>query len=222
MSPRKPPLDSETKAAHRRLALQTFRDKHSMDLRHSAQERMQRLRALKPTEIQKASKHASAKRYREKNKESIRATDSLRRARKRREEEAVLCAERRQRPRYTRSQTSPQSAHADLEVAPPSEVAKHRKYWEEWSPPSESESGSDADSHGDSNSPVPGYGRTRSQTPPELHCECRLPVHCPKCTCGCDYMCCLYHHEDESNHRKWMKELTLEENMLRAQGLRPA
>ncbi|KAJ7066785.1 hypothetical protein B0H15DRAFT_958389 [Mycena belliarum] len=210
MPPRKP-LDSEAKAARRRLALQKFRDKHNADLRDSARERMQRQRTLPTTETQKASKRAAAKKYREKHKESIHARDSLRRARKRREEEAALTPE--------------ESLTTTLNPVPPSEAARRHKYWEEWSPPPESEGGSDTDSAGKDNSPISGsifYGRAKSRTPPDLHCECRLPAFCPKCTCGCDYMCCLYHHDDESEHRKWMKDLTREENMLRAKGLRPA
>ncbi|KAJ7853155.1 hypothetical protein B0H14DRAFT_2580551 [Mycena olivaceomarginata] len=87
---------------------------------------------------------------------------------------------------------------------------------------SESES-SDSDSEFLNDSPIPGasygYGapRPRSLTPPDLDCDCLLPAYCPKCTCGCDYMCCLRHHENESDHRKWMKVLTLEEEQLRQQ-----
>ncbi|KAJ7865213.1 hypothetical protein B0H13DRAFT_1898687 [Mycena leptocephala] len=246
MAPTRTVLDSEAKRARRKETLARYAAKHTVKLRASAKERMHwhaaiallfiwgtyqllSIRAHAQTKTHKDGQLKSAAKYRKKNRESIRAADSLRRAKKCIETDgAEAYDERIQRPlmaktqyKYERRQPSPRpkstiasnAARRTLEILGQSE--------------SVSESDSDSDSEFSNDSPVPGasfygYGapRPRSPTPIDLNCNCVFPAYCSKCTCGCDYMCCLRHHENESDHRKWMKELTLEEEQLRRQRLK--
>ncbi|KAJ7124031.1 hypothetical protein C8R43DRAFT_958926 [Mycena crocata] len=213
MTSTRPPLDAAIKAERRQAALKRYALKHARKLRLSSQERMQRFRSKTPTEQQKAKKLASAKEYRERNRESIRAADSLRRAEERlltkREEDerkarAQLKHEQRARQRRTPPTPKPQprmrsrQAHVSCESEPS---------------PSDSESETQHDAEIPERVFYSNPARPRSPTP-DSFCQCTWPKYCPKCTCGCDYMCCLYHHEDESEYRKWMKELTCEERGL--------
>ncbi|KAJ7818742.1 hypothetical protein B0H13DRAFT_1922125 [Mycena leptocephala] len=223
-------FDPEARRARRQAALARYASKHKGKLRASAKERMRRIRTRPPTTTQKEGQLRSAAKYREINRDSIRAADSLRRAKKSIEANgAEAYDERVQRPlmaktqhKYERRPPSPRPRPAIVSNAMRRTLEIHH----------ESESGSESESELERGSdtlndePIPGatygYGaaRPRSPTPPDFHCNCILPAHCPKCTCGCNYMCCLQFHENESDYRRWMKELTREEEALRSQGLR--
>ncbi|KAJ7155577.1 hypothetical protein C8R43DRAFT_1000504 [Mycena crocata] len=201
-------LSSEAKVAHRHTALKKYAAKHKSKLRASAKERMQQcvelawLRSKSPSQNQHKRQLASAATYRTKNRESIRASDTLQRA----EKLIIVLVKPPSTP-----QPAPLSAFASRHFLSAPEFSSE-----------ESES-DDIDS--DSPAELPSesaisdrifYGeepRARSPTP-DIFCQCPWPKYCPKCTCGCDYMCCLYHHEDESEYRRWMKELTCEERGL--------
>lgn len=112
-----------------------------------------------------------------------------------------------QRPHMVRTQRKHEGRPPSPRVRPP----PHMMLFYE----SDSEG---ADSQSDDDGPIPGavfYRAPRPASPPlDLDCDCRLPAFCSKCTCGCDNVCCLYHHEGESEHRKLMKKWTIEEQIL--------
>ncbi|KAJ7106465.1 hypothetical protein C8R43DRAFT_1045608 [Mycena crocata] len=233
-------LSSEAKVAHRHTALKKYAAKHKSKLRASAKERMQqcvelawsitsltalstpRLRSKSPSQNQHKRQLASAATYRTKNRESIRASDTLQRA------EKLIVKQHDDDTRKARALQ--EREHEDRARQPPSTpqpaplsafASRHFLSAPEFS--SEESESDDIDS--DSPAELPSesaisdrifYGeepRARSPTP-DIFCQCPWPKYCPKCTCGCDYMCCLYHHEDESEYRRWMKELTCEERGL--------
>ncbi|KAJ7851887.1 hypothetical protein B0H13DRAFT_1904869 [Mycena leptocephala] len=232
-------FDPEAKRARRQAALARYAAKHKGKLRASAKERMRRIRARPPTTTQKEGQLRSAAKYRETsvkasshvNRDSIRAADSLRRAKKCIETDGTEAYDERvQRPlmaktqhKYERRPPSPRPRPAVMSNT----MRRNLEIHDESKSGSESDSGLEPGSDTLDNESIPGatfygYGapRPRSPTPPDLNCNCVLPAHCPKCTCGCDYMCCLAFHENESEYRRWMKELTREEEDLRRQGLR--
>ncbi|KAJ7893021.1 hypothetical protein B0H13DRAFT_1886511 [Mycena leptocephala] len=224
-------FDPEARCVRRQAALARYASKHKAKLRASAKERMRRIRTCPPTTTQKEGQLRSAAKYRKTNRDSIRAADSLRRAKKCIEGDgAEAYDERVQRPlmaktqrKYERRPPSPRPRPAIVSNA----MRRTLEIHDESESESESEPESERDSDTLNDEPIPGasfygYGapRPRSPTPPNLDCNCVLPAHCPKCTCGCDYMCCLQFHENESDYRRWMKELTREEETLRSQGLR--
>ncbi|KAJ7109050.1 hypothetical protein C8R43DRAFT_962628 [Mycena crocata] len=214
MSSSEPPPNSDTKAARRQAALKRYALKHAKKLRVSARGRMQRFRSQPATEERQEKELASAKKYRNQNRESIRIADSVRRAEKslrtQREENdekarAQLERERRVRARRTLRRLAPPSP------PPLPQSARHRRGLLDLVPPN---SESDSELATEQSCVIPerifyrGISpRPRSPTP-DLECNCRWPQYCGKCTCGCDYMCCLYHHKDESEYRQWMKQLT--------------
>ncbi|KAJ6451586.1 hypothetical protein C8R45DRAFT_88860 [Mycena sanguinolenta] len=223
-------LDPETKRARRQEALKRYATKHKTKLRAAAKERMRRIRAQAPSETQKNNKLKSATKYRGKNRESIRAADALRRARKCIETDGVEAYDEHfQRRSMARTQRKYEKRPPSPRPKP-SVILGAARYAREIAGISESESDSDCSESEESDSeessiPGPSIHRIggpqpRSPTPVDLDCDCLLPAYCPKCTCSCDYMCCLRHHANESDYRKWMKGLTLEEEQLRRQGLR--
>ncbi|KAJ7079411.1 hypothetical protein B0H15DRAFT_804460 [Mycena belliarum] len=203
MPPSKPQLDAETKKARRQASLQRYAAK---------------LRSKTPTPAQQDGKLAAQKKYRTNHRDAIRNTDALRRASKRKERDSIQTYRKAAAPNQAKNEK--RLAGSQCKIPPKPSAKDHNKYWEEWSPSpsesdSESQSGSESDNGGSSAIPSKVfYANVRSETPQVLDCDCLLPAYCPNCTCGCDHMCCLYHHEGESEYRKWMKELTWEENSL--------
>ncbi|KAJ7749779.1 hypothetical protein B0H14DRAFT_3513558 [Mycena olivaceomarginata] len=144
MSHTKTILDPETKHARRQEALKRNAAKHQTKLRASAKERMHRIRAQAQTQTQKDNKLGSAAKYREKNRESIRAADALRRARKCIETDGVEAYDERiQRSSMARTQKKyerrPPSPRPKPSVAPSA-----KRYALEISGLSESESESES------------------------------------------------------------------------------
>ncbi|KAJ7106236.1 hypothetical protein C8R44DRAFT_745310 [Mycena epipterygia] len=205
MSPPRPRLDAETKLARRQQALQRYSAKlvpqsvtgdvkiltsafrHKKKLRTSAQQRMQRkprVRKKPSTPAQQDAKRNSAKKYREKHRGKIQATDALRRAKKCIEQDGLeVLEERVQCPLIVKMQCKHEGR------APPpcpqttiaSNTARPVLDMEEWS--SESEGSDDGD-----DAPIPGavfYGfgqsRPRIRSPTPHQCDCRLPAYCPEC-----------------------------------------
>ncbi|KAJ7066858.1 hypothetical protein B0H15DRAFT_958293 [Mycena belliarum] len=219
MSPRKKCLSSEAVAASRKATIRRYADKNKVKLQASARARMQRLRSVPPTEEQLKAKQIAQKKYHVKHNSDIRQADSLRRARIAIEKHgAENFDDRANQASMSRTQRK-HERRAPLPRPQRPEVpnyARSERIVEPWSDPESS----DEEELG--LGPIPVYGRATSHPPskpqesptPDLTCDCCLPAFCPKCTCGCDYTCCLYHHENEDANRRWMKELTREENTL--------
>ncbi|KAJ7706804.1 hypothetical protein B0H17DRAFT_1192368 [Mycena rosella] len=223
MSCPKARLDPEVVSASRQTTLRRYADRNKVKLRTKAQTRMQRLCSKPATQAQTEGKRAAEKRYRVQNRDMIHAADALRRAKKYIELRAAEAHEELfLRPVMAKMQRK-HKGHALPPRPQPTIVlnsSRCKMVLEEWSEPESSDE--------EDFSPIPdtvfyrrSIPRLRSNTPPDLHCDCLLPAYCDKCTCGCDNNCCLYRHSNKSEECWWMKDLTREEEMLRVRGLRP-
>ncbi|KAJ7090452.1 hypothetical protein C8R44DRAFT_891903 [Mycena epipterygia] len=221
MDPTKATLGPETKAIHRREALKRYAEKHKTELRASAQRRMQRLRAKPPSQAQKDRQSASNTKYRKKNQAGIRAADALRRAKKGIEEGAESYEKCARHPLMAKTQRKHEHRRPSPQPQPPT---VSNAICRDPHIPEESDSHSEGSTSGlEDDALIPeaifyrSALRTRSPPLPEFICDCRLPTYCARCICACNNNLCLRHHGGESEERKWLKSLELEDQILRHQ-----
>ncbi|KAJ6520667.1 hypothetical protein DFH09DRAFT_1331663 [Mycena vulgaris] len=194
----KPRLDETAKAARRQETLQRYAIKNRKKLRGAAQERMQCLRQRPRTTAQKESRTASDAKYRrQKLEEDGRAASP--------ENATLPCRRKAATPAAPRWKAASVPTTAQRIFLP-----------EELNSSKDDEDDSEAISAGQF---YCSQRRPRSPTPPaapvEPACSCVWPAYCAKCTCSCDQSSCLAHHENEDVMRKMLKEMALEEALVR-------
>ncbi|KAJ7179981.1 hypothetical protein C8R43DRAFT_941718 [Mycena crocata] len=210
-------LSDEAKVARRHAALQRYAAKQTQIQASCFWKGT--LRSKPASQEQKQQQLSSATKYRKKNREHICISDAARRDEKRLRQEAVKALQSlsRQPP----AEATQKSGAYVMHPTPRPALATNTTHAARNMDDSDNDCSSESSSM-HPNSPISGpvfyadgCASSRPHSPtPDLDCNCRWPQYCGKCTCGCDYMCCLYHHEDESEYRKWMKQLTCEERGL--------